>query len=190
MRFLRSKKVISRDDASVIAEYKKSADPVYIEVLFDRYCHLIFAVCMNYLKNEEDSKDAVIQVFEKLPEHLKKYEISNFSNWLYSVAKHHCFKMLKKRQFNAGIDEELNYFVADEEEEKDELTDQLLLHLDEAMLTLNEEQSKCVKMFYLEEKSYKEIEEFTGYNYEKVKSYIQNGKRNLKIYLTKKNGKR
>ncbi len=189
MRFLRSKKVFSQDDASVIAAYKSTSDPAYIGILFDRYCHLIFAVCMNYLKNEEDSKDAVIQVFEKLPGHLKKYEIKNFSHWLYSVAKHHCFKLLKKRQFNADIDDEINYFVSDDAEEN-ELTDQLLSHLDEAMATLNEEQFKCVQLFYLEEKSYKEIETITGYNYEKVKSYIQNGKRNLRIYLEKKNGKR
>ena len=186
MRFLRSKKTLQMDDAAVIAAYRSTSDSVYLGVLFDRYCHLVFAVSMNYLKNEDDSKDAVLRIFEKLSEDLKKYEIRNFSTWLYSITKNDCLKQLREKKFSVPLDGEL-YALATEEDISDpDLTDQMLSHLSEALAFLNEPQGTCVKLFYLEEKSYKEIEAITGYSYDKVKSYIQNGKRNLKIYLLEK----
>jgi RNA polymerase sigma factor (sigma-70 family) len=185
MRFLRSKRIYSQDDASVIAAYRNTSDSVYLGILFDRYSHLVFAVSMNYLKNEEDSKDAVLHIFEKLSVDLKKYEIADFSRWIYSVTKNYCLKNLNKKQFMVKMDDELIYFQEESHEEEKKITDQLLLHLDDALASLNTEQRKCIQLFYLEEKSYKEIEAVTGYHYEKVKSYIQNGKRNLKIYLRK-----
>ena len=185
MRFLKSKKIYKEDDADVISAYRNTSDSIYLGILFDRYSHLAFAVAMNYLKNEEDSKDAVIHVFEKLATDLKKYDIKIFSHWLYSVTKNYCLKQLGKKSFNVHLDEESIYVEPDNNERDEALTDRLLSHLDEAITTLNEEQRKCVKLFYFEEKSYKEIEDITGYNYEKVKSYIQNGKRNLRIYLLK-----
>ncbi len=190
MRFLRSRKVFKQDDAAVIAAYKSTADSMYLGILFDRYSHLSFAVAMNYLKNEEDSKDAVIHVFEKLTDDLKKYEVNNFSHWLYTVTKNYCIRQLNKRTFTISLNEEAKYSAADDQDQEITLTDQLLSHLGEALETLNTEQKKCIQLFYLEEKSYKEIEAITGYEYEKVKSYIQNGKRNLRIYLMKKNDKR
>ena len=54
---------------------------------------------------------------------------------------------------------------------------------------LNPEQKQCLILFYLEKKSYQEISENTGFSLMQVKSYIQNGKRNLKILLDKKMNK-
>jgi RNA polymerase sigma factor (sigma-70 family) len=187
MKFLRSRKAFHEEDDTIIAAYRATSDPLYLGILFDRYSHLVFAVAMNYLKNEEDSKDVVIHLFEKLSVDLKKYEIRNFSHWIHRVTRNYCLRLLSKRSYSANLDEELNYLVADDPQPEEALTDKYLLHLEEAMVTLNEEQRKCVQLFYIEEKSYREIEVITGYNYEKVKSYIQNGKRNLKIYLLKKN---
>jgi RNA polymerase sigma factor (sigma-70 family) len=48
---------------------------------------------------------------------------------------------------------------------------------------LKDEQKECIKLFYLEEKCYQEIAESTSYELKKVKSYIQNGKRNLRICM-------
>jgi RNA polymerase sigma-70 factor (ECF subfamily) len=63
--------------------------------------------------------------------------------------------------------------------------EQSLQLLEKGLENLDEEQRICLKMFYLEKKSYQEITEFTGYDLNKVKSYIQNGKRNLKIFMEK-----
>jgi RNA polymerase sigma factor (sigma-70 family) len=186
MRFLRSKKTFSQDDASLIDEYRRTAEPALIGILFDRYSHLLFAVSMNYLKNEDDSKDVVLHIFEKLPADIKKYEIRNFGSWIYSITKNYCLKLLREKKYNLHLNESLTPFEPDEEDPDSALTDKMLSHLGEAVFSLNEPQQKCIKLFYFEEKSYKEIELITGYNYEKVKSHIQNGKRNMKIFLLNK----
>jgi RNA polymerase sigma-70 factor (ECF subfamily) len=58
--------------------------------------------------------------------------------------------------------------------------------LEEAIQELSEEQKLCVNLFYLQKKSYQQITDRTGFTLMQVKSYIQNGKRNLKIILEKK----
>ena len=86
-----------------MAAYKASADEACIEILFNRYAHLVFAVALKYLHNEEESKDAVIEIFEKVPEDIKRYEIKKFSHWIYIVTKNHCFHLLKKRKNHLKI---------------------------------------------------------------------------------------
>lgn len=158
-----------------------------IEVLFNRYCELVFGVALKYLQSQDESKDAVVDIFEKVPADLKKYEIKNFSNWIYTVTKNHCFHLLKKRTHHLPA-EQLDYRKPAMEESEEEflnLEELLGSHLEESLLSLNDAQQNCVRLFYLAEKSYDEIQEITGYNYNQVKSHIQNGKRNLKIYLEK-----
>jgi len=186
MKFLRSKRVFHESDERIVLLYKETGDSLYLGVLFDRYSHLIFAVCMNYLKNEEDSKDAVICIFEKLAEDFKKYKVENFSGWLHVVTKNYCFKLLNKKIFFEELKEGdiPEYF----ESNSSDMEDLQLSLLGDALLSLSELQRKCIDLFYFQEKSYKEIEQITGYEYNEVKSYIQNGKRNLRMYLKKKNG--
>lgn len=72
-------------------------------------------------------------------------------------------------------------------EEQDPLQDERMLKdLEEAMQHLKKEQKTCIRMFYLQRKSYQSIAEETGFNLLQVKSYIQNGKRNLRLLLEKK----
>jgi RNA polymerase sigma factor (sigma-70 family) len=191
MHFLRSKKVLQQDDAQLIEAYKNTSDSFYIGILFDRYSHLVFAVSMKYLRDEDDSKDVVIHIFEKLVSDLKKYKIEHFSNWLYTITKNHCLLLLKKKKLQKPYNDALILFAAEENDEDDVFTNQHFLpYLQDAVESLNAPQRQCVRLFYFDDKSYKEIEVITGFSYDKVKSYIQNGKRNLKIYLEKKNEKR
>lgn len=171
-----------------MSEFKQTGDMGCIEVLFNRYCELVFGVALKYLHNQDESKDAVVDIFEKVPSDLKKYEIKNFSHWIYIVSKNHCYQLLKKRKYNLSADyldlhptESWN----DTDEDSIDLGKLLGKHLEESLLTLNEAQKTCIRLFYLEEKSYDDIQQITGYNYNQVKSHIQNGKRNLKIYLSK-----
>ncbi|MFN0200237.1 MAG: RNA polymerase sigma factor [Bacteroidia bacterium] len=183
-------------DEVLIAEYKASADSKYIGELFNRYTHIAFLVCMKYLKEEEDSKDAVMQVFEQLIEGLKKHEIKQFKYWLHTVLKNHCLATLEKRKKlpterhefweNETGDMEIRkqpYLIG--ENEHDELNETHLKHLDAAIQQLSGEQKMCIELFYLQNKSYQEVAELTGFDLKQVKSYIQNGKRNLKIHLSK-----
>jgi RNA polymerase sigma factor (sigma-70 family) len=171
-----------------MAAFKQSGNMDCIEVLFNRYCELVFGVALKYLQNKDESKDAVVDIFEKVPSDLMKYDIKNFSHWIYIVTKNHCFHLLKKRKHTLPP-EHLDYHPSgawnDSDEETIDLGMLLGSHLEESLLTLNEPQQSCVRLFYLEEKSYDEIQQITGFNYNQVKSHIQNGKRNLKIYLSK-----
>jgi RNA polymerase sigma-70 factor (ECF subfamily) len=171
-----------------MAEYRQSGNMVCIEVLFNRYCELVFGVALKYLQNQAESKDAVVDIFEKVPSDLMKYDIKNFSHWIYTVTKNHCFHLLKKRPHHLSADRldyitPLNTDAADEE--SIDFGKLLGGNLEEALQSLNSAQQTCVRLFYLEEKSYEEIQKATGFNYNQVKSHIQNGKRNLKIYLSK-----
>jgi RNA polymerase sigma factor (sigma-70 family) len=147
---------------------------------------------MNYLHSEAESKDAVIEIFEKFDKDLLRYDIRNFGNWLHSVTRNHCLHLIKKKRTNIDIEEEHSSLAQRAIEEfnllnTDDVHQQFhLKHLEEALNALQEEQRICVEQFYLHEKSYEEIEKSTGYSYNQVKSYIQNGKRNLKIYLLRK----
>jgi RNA polymerase sigma factor (sigma-70 family) len=193
LRFLKSKTDNSKGDNELIADYRQTRNGQCIEILFNRYCHLAFAVCMKYLHSEDESKDAVIEVFEKIGKDLLRYEVRDFGSWLHTVSKNHCFHLLKKKKQNIDIEEESPVFTQSavteylfEKSAGDDKEEYYMRFLNEALITLAEEQRICVELFYLQEKSYEEIEKSTGYSYNQVKSYIQNGKRNLKIYLIKK----
>ncbi len=147
---------------------------------------------MKYLKDREEAEDATMQVFEKLLEQLLQYEINEFKFWIHTVAKNHCLYLLRKKQSQFKNQKEMNkdFPVVMESEEHSTLLNgnwknSKLEEMSEAMNQLKDEQRLCVELFYLQEKSYKEIVDQTGFSMNDVKSYIQNGKRNLKIMLSK-----
>ncbi|MCC6287206.1 MAG: sigma-70 family RNA polymerase sigma factor [Chitinophagaceae bacterium] len=154
-----------------------------------RYTLLLYGVCMKYLKNEEEAKDAVQQIFLKAISELHKYQVTYFKSWLYMVARNYCLMQLRDKGKNAvPVTEKM---VVTNPEESDNIfnhqqKEEMLEAMQEALQELNEDQKKCVTFFYLQKKSYAEIAELTEYTPMRVKSYIQNGKRNLKILLEKK----
>ncbi|RLC51362.1 MAG: RNA polymerase subunit sigma-24 [Candidatus Cloacimonadota bacterium] len=178
-------------DEELIAQYKNTSDNNIFSELFDRYTHLIFGVCMKYLKNEAESKDAVMQVFEQLFTKLKTQEIQNFKNWIYTVAKNFC---LMKIRYEQSLHKHKDEYYANIQQEimestelfhplnKEELNDRIP-KLKKGIEQLKSDQRRCIELLYLQEKSYKEVVNITGYSMKQVKSYIQNGKRNLKIFL-------
>ena len=183
MQFIKSGKGSNKSDEELIFSYRTNPDTLIIGILFNRYSHLVFAVCMKFLKNEEDSKDAVIQIFEKIPRDLNVYNIHNFSSWLHTVTKNYCFRFLSKKKNYPLITENIPDNIDDEEKSFEEF---YLPFLDDAINMLNKEQQLCIDLFYIKKMSYQEISEKTKFSMNEVKSYIQNGKRNLKIILLKK----
>ncbi len=183
-------------DDELVSLYKAGGDKEIIGELYTRYAHLMMGVCMKYLKKESEAQDALMHVFERLFDFLKMYEIGYFKSWLYSVTKHHCLLLLKKNKEYAYEDDIL---VWKSPKEFVEFGDDLTLtgrlekgdqtrELMQAIEQLNDEQRICVELFYLKEKSYQEVQDITRFTYKQVKSYIQNGKRNLRIILSKSNG--
>ena len=176
-------------DAALLDLYKKDKDTKWIGYLFERYTLLVFGVCMKYLKQVNDAKDATQQVFEKAFVEVNKYEVTYFKSWIYSIARNHCLMQLRGKGlqtvFMETLPEELgeNFNTQELLDAKEHLLEQQIENLGDAIAHLNQEQQLCIDLFYLQKLSYKEIEEKTGYSFQQVKSHIQNGKRNLRIYL-------
>ena len=191
MFFKRSPKKAVKEDDELLSLYKDSGDIAYLGELYERYLHLIFGVCMKYLRNEEESKDMSMQVFEKLAEAAKTSEIRNFKSWLHVLTKNECLMLLRSRKYkmtkaSVEINEDGNMDMACSLHHKEE--DPLEIKLQELELSIEElppEQKECIRLFYLEQKCYKTIAALTGHELKKVKSYIQNGKRNLKLHMQK-----
>jgi len=175
-------------DQELLEKFYADRNNEWLGILLQRYTLLLLGVCMKYLKNEEEAKDGVQQVFLKAIQELQKYKVEYFKSWLYMVAKNHC--LMKLRDKHGKIATELNNetIPAPEETDKKKLqqTDHTLDLMESSLQELNTEQQQCVTLFYLQKKSYSEISEATGFSMMQVKSYIQNGKRNLKILIEKK----
>ncbi len=174
--------IIKLTDEEIIELYQKNARNKYIAVLYERYYHLVFGVCLKYLTSIEESEDAVTLIFEKLIKDLKTAQINKFSGWLYMVSKNYCLQQLRKKKYSTIDFTSLENVL--QEENNLQLEKESVLELLESKIELlNEEQKKCITLFYLNKKSYTDIVSLTNYELKNVKSYIQNGKRNLKIML-------
>lgn len=174
------------NDTELLEKFYADGDNQWLGILLQRYTLLLLGTCMKYLKDEEEAKDSVQQIFLKAIAELQKYKVAYFKSWLYMVAKNHCLMKLRDKNIVVSIDDEKH--IQTDEQNNQELRDkEKTLSLIESSLTeLNQEQKTCIILFYLQKKSYNEIAENTGYSVLQVKSYIQNGKRNLKILVEKK----
>ena len=186
MRFLLNKRMNNQTDEELIALYVQKFDNKCIGILFERYSALVFGVCLKYLKDQDLAKDAVLQLFEFLLIELPKNKILNFKSWLYVVSKNHCLKTLKEMkpvEFMENMeDSEDNPSTEDDSLHIEQITEQVQWAVNQLPI----EQKRCVWLFYVEENSYKQITLKTGFTDNQVKSYIQNGKRNLKLILEPK----
>jgi len=176
-------------DKELLQRFGQTGNNEWLGILLQRYTMLLLGVCMKYLKDEHDARDCVQQIFLKVIQEVEKYKNDYFKSWLYMVAKNQCLTLLrnKKGKIPLELTENNSHWVAETEpaglDQHSGITDELL---QEALDGLNEEQYKCVTLFYLEKNSYQQISAITGYPVLKVKSYIQNGKRNLRLSIQKK----
>jgi RNA polymerase sigma factor (sigma-70 family) len=172
-------------DQELLEKFYADHNNEWLGILLQRYTLLLLGVCMKYLKNEEEAKDSVQQIFLKSITELEKYRVSYFKSWLYMVAKNHCLMKLRDKQVNVDI-EQVN-IAAEESVKQDHINKEKVLSvMEDCLQYLGEEQKSCVTLFYLQKKSYQEIADETGYTPLQVKSYIQNGKRNLRNLVEKK----
>jgi len=158
----------------------------HLSNLYQRYMELVFGVCLKYFKETEQCKDAVMDIFEELRIKLKQHEVENFKGWLHVLARNYCLMKLrsprnmKTTEFNADfMQTEQNPHLKDEHLEKEENYRQL----EQCIERLPEEQKQSIELFYLQQKCYNEIVSITGIEWNKVRSHIQNGKRNLKLCM-------
>lgn len=187
-------KILKKEtDEELINKFSSSGNLEVLGELYSRYMHLVYGVCLKYLKEKEESMDAVMQIFEKLVTEIPKQKIENFRSWLHVVTRNYCLMQLRSRKSQG---EKQNEWLLDsgnfmengsglhplDKEEPD-----MEKALADCIEKLKDEQKKCIMQFYYEDKCYNEISKNLGIDENKVKSHLQNGKRNLKLCIEGKN---
>lgn len=182
------KNIDLKSDSELLKQYKNTRDLNILGDLYNGYIHLVYGVCLKYLSNRDESKDAVNRIFEILITEIPKFEIQNFRSWLYVLTKNHCLMEIRKNKAEKNRFEKYSedFFVesTDISHPIDEAPDTNLEdQLKKCIEKLKDEQQQCIHLFYYENNCYKEISDKLGIEQNKVKSFIQNGKRNLKICI-------
>lgn len=187
MSFLRNISASDLPDDELVQRYQDSGDANLLADLYQRYMDLVYGVCLKYLKDEENAKDAVLSIYEELVTKLRKYQVLNFKAWLYQLAKNHCLMVLRSNKKFSKTDIDVSLMQNEDEVhlngvmEKEEHFKHMYFCLEQ----LVPEQKQVVELFYIQGKCYNEITETTGIEWNKVRSFIQNGRRNLKICMDK-----
>lgn len=186
-------KASQKTDDELIKGFTISGDPEVLGELYSRYMHLVYGVCLKYLRNRDESMDAVMQIFEKLISEIPKQKILNFKSWLHVVTKNYCLMKLRSdKSETEKMHEWINSTVIFMENEPvmhpvDEDAPGMDKKLMACIEKLKDEQKECIKQFYFEDKCYAEIAKDISSDEKKVKSCLQNAKRNLKICLDRRN---
>ncbi len=198
--WLFNKKKSEIADSDLLVKYRNGGDLFLLEELFNRYIHLVYGTCLKYLEQREKSQDAVMDIFEKLADKLLTHDVKNFKSWLYALTRNHCLMIIRKE---AGVKEQpLDLFsqnlpdpamdsqVVHHPFDVDEVPEERENDLKDCVEKLKDKQKDCVLLFYYQELSYQEIAYKLLITKEKVKSNIQNGKRNLRNCMDRKHGRR
>jgi RNA polymerase sigma factor (sigma-70 family) len=176
----------SFSDSELVQQYKDTSSMDTLGDLYGRYMDLLYGVCLKYFKEPDEAQDAVIHIFEELVTKVKKYEIDNFKGWLYQLAKNHCLMKLRSRK-NQPVNVDTDLMHLQENMHLDDVMQKetSLIVMEHCIEQLPSEQKTAIQLFYLQEKCYKEIADTTALDINKVRSFIQNGRRNLKICMDK-----
>jgi RNA polymerase sigma-70 factor (ECF subfamily) len=179
-------KISNLENEELLKQFVQTRNPALFGELYRRHIPLVYGLCLKYLADEASAHDAVMDIFESLFEKIAQYDIQNFNSWLYSVAKNHCLQIIRKEKRtifvnidDVGVENDVFFTLIDRQETEEEIA-----ALKYCMQKLPDEQHTSIRYFYMEEKSYADIVALTGFTLSKVKSYIQNGKRNLKNCIT------
>lgn len=191
LKLFRKKDRKEKSDAELLEAYQKSQDLESLGILYERYIELVYGLCLKYYKHESDAEDGVMQIFETLVEKAKTHQVKQFKSWLYVLAKNHCLMQLRKSGKNRvdSTDPALMQFAENGHPDMDikfQEKDLQTQGLKNCLEQLSTQQKACIEAFYIQGLSYKEIAEEKDLNLGTVRSFIQNGRRNLKLCLEKK----
>lgn len=181
-----------QSDSGLLARYQDTGDQDLLAQLYGRYAELVYGVCLKYLKESSAAEDATMSIYEELVHKAREHEIDNFRSWLYVLAKNHCLMKLRREKRNLSVNYEPGIMhsldsrhhtieIEAENEEEGQLRD--------CLEQLNPQQKQCIELFYYQDHSYKEIAGMLKEALGKVRSNIQNGRRNLRICMEEKKKK-
>ncbi|MDD3686420.1 MAG: sigma-70 family RNA polymerase sigma factor [Bacteroidales bacterium] len=179
-------------DNELISHYKLHQDKECVGELYKRYTGFTYSICYKYFNDSERSREAVLEIFEELISKLLVHETQNFKSWLHTVARNHCLLTFRAKKYESQFIDNYKKYQNDFMEQDKvlypdyQLKEENIAELEKCINQLKPEQRNCIELFYLQDKSYVETAQITGYTMKEVKTYLQNGKRNLKILMSKK----
>ena len=191
MGVIRNISLQSQSDEELGSAVKNTGNQEYVAALYQRYMDLIYGVCLKYLKHPQNAQDSSVSIYEELTIKLPRHHVEHFKAWLYTLAKNHCLMRLRSEKKTVTVEFDADLMQSSEnvhlngELEKEEN----LKKLEDCIGRLPADQKKTIELFYLEGKCYNEISATTGMEWNQVRSFIQNGRRNLKICMEKQNEK-
>jgi len=185
LAFLRNISSNGFSDAELIERYRYTNDLAVLGELYNRYMDLVYGVCLKYLKTPEDAQDSVMNIFEELIAKLQKHEVGNFKSWLYTLAKNHCLMRLRSEKRTPVVTMKEEFVQSEEAGHLEDviIKEESFLQMEDCLKQLSVEQRRTIELFYLQGKCYNEIAAETGLEWKAVRSYIQNGRRNLKLCM-------
>lgn len=188
MAFLKKISPHTDTDIALIDRFRQTGNAEILAGLYQQYMELVYGVCLKYFDDHEMARDAVMDIYMELAPKVQKHDIENFKSWLYVVTKNHCLMHLRSRKNkkNISIDGIFMQSEADTHLEDAWQKEEQLRDMEDCLQTLTNDQKQSIELFYLQSKSYNEIKEITGFEWNKVRSLIQNGRRNLKICMEEK----
>lgn len=176
-------------DELLLERFVRSGDTAALGTLYGRYMPMVYGVCLKWLQDSGKAEDAVMSIYEELVRKLPQQQVESFRGWLFVVARNYCLMELRKQQrrpTDLYAPEDMQRYDDGGTESPDaELPPDHSKPLEKCMGELPDAQRKSVQWFYYEDKSYKDIADLMQEEVGKVRSFIQNGRRNLKICLEK-----
>lgn len=184
----------AKSDQQLLSLFKKDKDIAVLGELYNRYIDMVMGLSLKYLQNVHDSEDAVMEIFEVIVRRLPNHDVENFKSWLYKVSSNHCLDILRKKKRTSEKDKDIQLMQSSQKERLDnswmseEMDEKELLlnSMEDCIEQLDLKQQECVKMFYLEKKSYEVVSQTLEISWSQTRSFIQNGRRNLKKCMEKK----
>lgn len=180
--FLRRRSIVNASDEDLVRLLREGHRSALAD-LWDRYAQLLYGVGMKYLKDPEQSKDEVVELFAGLKELVQKHEVKAFRPWLHTVMRNRCLQALRKVRPTTELPSELLRATEDHDNSEAMIHEATLQALEQAIEQLAPDQRACITAFHLERYTYQEVAERTGFAVEQVRSHLQNGRRNLRIIL-------
>lgn len=178
-------------DEEMILLFQSKEDMEILGSLYNRYLAMMMGLCLKYLNRQDAAEDAVMEIFEILHRRLPNHQVENFSAWLYRLASNHCLDILRKQQRTLAQNVQIMQSVKDERHNDDWLVDEVkekeavLTKMEKCLEQLNDNQKMSIQLFYLKKQSYEDVSKKLGATWAQTRSYIQNGRRNMKKCMEK-----
>lgn len=155
--------------------------------LYRRYHRLAYAVAKRTLSNDSDAEDVLQETFIEIKRSIDQLKNPQyFRLWMYRIVSNKCKNLYRKRKFSL-VDSENEYvhnLIRDERQDVNPDREMKFSSDRDMLLQFMHElpsgQSLVLKLFYLEQRSIKEISEYLKLPEGTVKSRMSSGKTSLK----------